>query len=181
MLRSIAMLCAVIVLANCTPTRPTELAPATHVTTSDMHAQEMLRRLIGRWQLSGAIAGENTVHDVSATWALQHKYVELREVSRERGDYGEPAYEAIIYLGWLHDHYVCFWFDNTDVASTEVRCEASAGAPNVIPLEFRNGQGELIFLNTFEYQPEADTWTWLMESPEGGARETFGRVTLRRH
>lgn len=178
MLRFLGIASALMVLACCAQSqaemRPAQVAPA------ETHARQMLAQMVGRWELSGVIAGENTTHDVVATWALQRKYVEIREVSRERPANGEPAYEAIVYVGWLRDHYVCFWFDNTDVAATDVQCQASATSPNAIPFVFRNGQGQTIFFNTFEYQPVADTWTWRMESPQGAGRETFGLVTLRR-
>lgn len=178
MFRSIALACAVMILACCTQSQAAEPAQPPAANSAEAHAQEMLSHMIGHWELTGTLAGAQTVHDVDATWALQRKYVEIREVSHERGADGQPAYEAIIYVGWLNDHYVCFWFDNTAVAATDVRCEASGATANVIPLQFRNGQGELIFLNTFSYQPAADTWTWAMDNPDGTA---FGRVTLRRH
>ena len=103
----------------------------------------------------------------------------IDEVSRERDAHGPPAYVATIFVGWLQDHYVCFWFDNTGVASPAVTCTAPF-AQDTIAFEFRNAEGALFFTNTFAYNRAADTWSWRMVDVEGGRTDTFGTVTLRR-
>lgn len=145
----------------------------------DAQAQEMLGRLTGRWRLTGSIAGEHTVHDVEAAWVLQRSYVRIAEVSREKDKDGRPQYEAIILVGWLRDHYVCFWFDNTEVASGDVTCSAR-DAPDSIPLEFRNRSGDLILTNTFTYDRSAETWRWRMDNIRPSGPVLFGDVILRR-
>jgi hypothetical protein len=119
------------------------------------------------------------VHDVEAAWVLQGNYVRITEVSRERDDNGRPAYEAIVFVGWLDDHYVCTWLDNTEVASGEVAC-AAAPTADAIPFEFRDAQGALIFTNTFAYNRAEDTWEWRLDNIRDGAADPFARVTLRR-
>jgi hypothetical protein len=83
---------------------------------------ELLDKLVGPWVLTGNIAGKSVVHDVEADWVLQHKYVRISEISRERGDDGQPQYEATIFVGWLEStqHFACLWLDNTEVASGDV-------------------------------------------------------------
>lgn len=142
-------------------------------------SQELLNRMAGRWVLTGTIAGQETTHDVEADWTLQRTYMRINEVSRERGDNGLPAYEATIYVGWLNDHYVCIWLDNTEVASGEVTCTA-AETPDVIPFVFRDAQGRIIFINTFTYDRAVDSWEWRMDNIRDGQPVTFGLVTLRR-
>jgi hypothetical protein len=80
---------------------------------------------------------------------------------------------------WLRDRYVCFWFDNTEVASGDVTCEAAWSAES-IPFQFRDGQRALIFTNTFAYDRAHDTWEWRMDNIRSGAAAPFGRVVLRR-
>lgn len=118
---------------------------------------------------------------MNAVWVLQHNYVRITEVSRERDAAGRPQYEAVIYIGWLDNagRVVCYWFDNTEVATPGVTCSA-AQAGDTIPFEFRDTQGGLIFFNTFSYDRNADTWQWNLENLRGEDRETFGLVTLRR-
>jgi hypothetical protein len=144
-------------------------------------SQEMLSRLVGRWVLTGTIAGEKTVHDVEATWVLQRNYVRINETSREKDGAGQPKYEATIFVGWLEkaNRYVCIWLDNTEVASGEVSCYASQMADS-IPLEFRDANGTLIFTNTFVYHRAEDAWEWKMANVRDGQTDVFGMVWLRR-
>src|SRR5262245_18610809 len=51
-----------------------------------------LGRLVGDWVLQGKVAGKDTTHDVEAEWVLNHLYVRLHEVSREKDAKGRPAY-----------------------------------------------------------------------------------------
>ena len=173
-----------LVLAACVQTNVVASGhpnPATAGVASSESSQGMLSRLVGRWVLTGTIAGQSTIHDVDAAWALQGNYVRLSEVSRERGQDGRPKYEATIYIGWLEGahHYVCIWLDNTEVASGEVTCSANS-APNAIPFEFRDAHGALTFTNTFLYHGDSDAWEWRMDNIRGNNAEPFGRVNLRR-
>lgn len=183
MLRRILMTLSVSALTACAHAPPIDAPQSAAVGPEQVsdRSQELLSRLVGRWVLSGDIAGESTVHDVDATWALQRNYVRIEEISRERGDDGLAAYEATIFIGWLEsaDHYVCLWLDNTEVASGEVTCVAMP-SEDALPLEFRDAQGALIFTNTFTYNRAADSWEWRMDNIRDGQPATFGLVTLRR-
>jgi hypothetical protein len=140
---------------------------------------ELLDRMVGHWVLTGVIARESTTHDVDAAWVLQGKYVRLTETSREKGPDGRPQYEAVVLVGWLKDRYVCFWFDNTEVASGEVTCSARA-AGDAIPFEFRDAKGALMFTNTFTYDRSGDAWRWRLDNVGPAGVSTFGDVVLRR-
>lgn len=157
-----------------------ELNPTTATLRGERsRAHELLNRLTGHWVLSGVIAGRNTVHDIDASWVLQGNYVRISETSRERGTSGRPGYEAIVYVGWTGERYVCFWFDNTEVASVPITCSAR-DAPDLIALEFRDQGGALTFTNSFAYRPADDSWEWRMANIRDGHPVPFGTVTLRR-
>jgi hypothetical protein len=182
MFRPMMMALALALSAACAHSGPIGATAAAASVVSDQASarhQAMLDRLVGRWVLTGVIAGQSTVHDVEAAWVLQRNYVRITEVSRERTENGLPAYEATIFIGWLEDHYVCFWFDNTEVASGDVTCSA-AEAPDSIPLQFRDGQGALIFTNTFSYDRTDDAWEWRMDNVRNGVANQFALVSLRR-
>lgn len=141
--------------------------------------RELLGRLAGRWVLAGEIAGQATTHDVDGAWVLQGNYVRLTEISREKDAAGKAAYEAMVLLGWAGDHYVCFWFDNTEVATSDGGCRAKE-AGDTIALEFHAPDGALSFTNTFAYDRKADAWTWKMANIKDGAATPFASVTLKR-
>jgi hypothetical protein len=164
---------AAFVLSLCAP------AAATVQDSGSAAPPELLGKLVGRWILTGVIAGQNTTHDVDAEWVLQGNYVRISEASRERNGNGRPQYEATIYVGWLRDRYVCVWLDNTEVASGEISC-AAAAAPESIPFEFRDRAGALTFINRFVYHAADDSWEWQMDNIRDGQPVSFGRVRLRR-
>jgi hypothetical protein len=142
----------------------------------------LLDRLTGSWVLEGEIAGQQTTHDVSATWVLNHGYVELHEVSRERAATGAPEYEAIVYLVWDQPtrQYAVLWLDNTAAGPFDPQGVGhAAAAGDSIPFVFRNGNVES-FRNTFVYDRNADTWQWHMDNVASGVFKPFARVTLRR-
>lgn len=60
----------------------------------------LLDHLAGQWVLSGTIAGGPVTHDVDADWVLDHHYLRIHEVSRDKNDQGKPKYEALVFIGW---------------------------------------------------------------------------------
>ena len=74
----------------------------------------LLNKLTGEWILEGTIEGKETVHDVDVKRVLNGQYIQLNEVSREKGEKGNPLYEAIIYIYWQEakQQYACLWLDN---------------------------------------------------------------------
>lgn len=150
---------------------------ATHATP----AAELMDKLVGRWVLTGDIAGENVVHDVDAAWVLQGRYVRISEVAREHDEQGRPRYEATIFVGWQENahHYVCIWLDNTGVATGDVTCTASV-APDSLPLQFRDAHGALMIATTFSYNRADDTWRWRIDNIENGRVVHFANLVLQR-
>ncbi len=77
------------------------------VLTKGVQAQEvpafqdsLLDKMVGKWVLRGTIAGSTTTHDVDVAWVLGHQYIRLHEISREKTVQQQPAYEAIVFIGW---------------------------------------------------------------------------------
>ncbi len=46
---------------------------------------------------------------------LNHEYLRLHEISREKNAQGQPAYEAIVFIEWDESakEYRCLWLDST--------------------------------------------------------------------
>jgi hypothetical protein len=140
-----------------------------------------LSHLVGHWILKGHIAGKDTTHDVQAEWVLNHLYVRLHEVSREKDAQGRPAYEAVIYVtrDIVKGEYAALWLDNT--ASGAFADEGTGHAKpdgESLPFVFTNARGEISFKNTFVYDSANQSWTWIMDNVEGGISKPFGRVKL---
>jgi hypothetical protein len=142
-----------------------------------------LSRLVGHWVLEGRIAGKDTTHDVDAEWVLNHLYVRLHEVSREKDSMGQAAYEAIVYVtrDAAAGEYAVLWLDTT--ASGGFSPEGIGHAKpegESLPFVFKDAHGDVSFKNTFAYDPASRTWTWVMDNVDKGVPKPFGRVNLSR-
>jgi len=145
------------------------------------HSETLLDRLPGNWVLSGKLAGRETIHDISADWALDRGYLRIHEISRAKAPSGAPIYEAIVFVSHntKTDDYTCLWLDSTSneglVAEGFGHAKRNA---NSLPFVFRDANGQVSFENTFVYDPTSDSWNWVMDNVAAGKRKPFGRVTL---
>ena len=143
----------------------------------------LLDRLTGHWVLHGTLAGKETTHDVAAEWVLGHEYVRLHEVSREKNRDGQPAYEAIVFVGWdaTSSQYACLWLDSTGGGGLSGQAIAHARrSGDELPFVFKESDGSVSFTNTFVHHKESDSWAWIMDNVEKGKSTPFARLTLKR-
>ena len=141
----------------------------------------LLDRLVGHWVLEGTIAGKKTTHDVSAEWVLNHQFVLVREVSREKDAKGQPEYQANVYLGWDEKaaEHLCIWLDVWGGFSPETVGRAKR-AGDVLAYVFKDKDGRPSFHTTFAYDRTADAWTWQMDNDDKGVLKPFARMKLAR-
>ncbi|PWU14337.1 MAG: hypothetical protein C5B50_17305 [Verrucomicrobia bacterium] len=144
----------------------------------------LLDHLIGRWVLSGTIAGKKTTHKVSAEWILNHGYVQLHELSREKVAGGRPAYEALIFISFDSgaDEFSCLWLDSTTNSAFTPEgvghAKVTKEAPNAIPFVFKDSAGHVTFENTFVYDQKSNSWEWIMANVTDDKKKPFGHVRL---
>jgi len=142
----------------------------------------LLDHLIGKWVLQGTIAGRETTHDIAVEWVLGHQYVQLHEVSREKNANADPAYEAIVFIGWDQplSQYACLWLDVTGGGGLSAQAIGHAGrSGDKIAFLFKGSDGSN-FHTTFVYDRDTDSWQWLMDGEENGKLQPFARVKITR-
>ncbi len=143
----------------------------------------LLERMVGHWVLSGTIDAKQTTHDVAIDWVLNHGYIRLHEVSREKDAAGAPAYEAIVFIGADPGHkgLACLWLDSTGGTGLNGGALGHAEpAGDRIPFLFKFPNGG-VFHTTFVYERSSDQWQWLMDDQtKDGKLTPFARVTLTR-
>lgn len=142
----------------------------------------LLDHLTGTWILRGTIAGKQTTHDLQAVWVLNHEYVQLHEISREKTATGRPAYEAIIYIEWNSKahQYTCLWLDSTSGGGLSPEGLAHAKeAGDSIPFIFGASTSDQIH-TTFTYDKSANRWQWTIDNVENGRTQHFANLTLKR-
>ena len=141
----------------------------------------LLDKLVGAWVLTGTIAGEATVHDIVADWVLGHQYLRIDEVARETNELGAPAYEATVFIGFdkPSGRYVCLWLDVTGGGGLANDVFGYA-VPEDDRLNFVFGDENGRILNTFFYDQDNDSWTWVINNEKDGEISPFARVDLAR-
>ena len=169
-------------------TRPAHLlALAGLLLTTPLTAQEfglrdeLLDRMIGEWVLRGTMAGGEVVHDVTFEWVVQHHYVRMHEVAREREADGRPAYEAMVIIGEdpHSDGYAAMWLDNTGTGGlTGDGLGHAMAIGDSIPFVFHFPDGSP-WHTIFVYRRATDHWEWVMHG-EGKDDDLFAKVTLTR-
>jgi hypothetical protein len=148
--------------------------------TSPM-ADEFLDRLAGKWVLTGTILNRETTHDVTIEWVLNHQYLRIHEVARDRDDKGGPQYEAIVFIGAdrAAAGYTCLWLDTTTGDGLTIEGMGHARrVGDTIPFVFRGKDGKESFRNTFSYERREDSWKWFMENVQDGKPQPFARLQL---
>ena len=142
----------------------------------------LLDRFVGQWLLEGTIAGGEVNHDIDAAWVLGHQYLRFHELARERDEFGLPAYEANVTIGWDEPsgRYVCQWLDSTGGGGL-IDGAYGYAEPAVDTLAFVFGLGEeSTWHTTFAYDRAADMWHWTMEGRTGDQVRPFARNTMTR-
>jgi len=141
----------------------------------------LLDRLVGNWVLQGTIAGQQTTHDVEAEWVLDHHYLRIHEISREKTSQGKPQYEATIYIAWneAQKQYAAVWLDVYGGISSESIGIADP-KQNGLMFIFKDEKGAVSVSNDFVYDAQSDTWQWLINNLDKGMVKPFARVTLKR-
>ena len=141
----------------------------------------VLNRLAGKWLLQGTVGKQPVMHDFDAEWVLQHHYLRLREVSRDKNDKGEPQYEATVFVAWNEKtrQYACVWLDVYGGATSE-SIGVATPKENELAFVFTDEHGETSFTNTFFYDPKTNTWENRLDNVVKGEAKPFARFKLTR-
>lgn len=141
----------------------------------------LLDHLAGHWVLKGTIAGQQVIHDVDSEWALDHHYLRIHEISREKNAQGKPVYEALVFVGWNEQpkQYACAWLDIFGGLASE-SIGVATPKENEIPFVFKDEKGSISLTNNFLYHSASDTWEWQIDNIDKGAATPFARVQLAR-
>lgn len=144
-------------------------------TTPQPSQDELLSRLVGKWELTRAIRNTTVHNTVDVRWVLDRKFVEMhmRDTARP------PKYEALVTIGFDAEkhQYVAHWCDTFGAGLSAI----GRGERKGDTIEFRFEYPDGPFFNTFRYDRAADTWTCKLEnSTPNGSRKPFAEDRLTR-
>jgi hypothetical protein len=144
---------------------------------------QLLDHLAGDWTLHGSLGGKTATHDVHGDWILNHEYLRLHEISREKKADGTLAYEAFWFIEWNPklQQYTCVLLDNTSGGGLSGPVAHAKREKDAIPFVFQLSASEAIH-TTFIYDKASDSWRWTIDDSDHGKTDRFAdlRMTRRR-
>jgi hypothetical protein len=125
----------------------------------------LVDRMAGTWKLEGQVMGHEAHHEVRAEWVLNHQFLRIHEKTAASVPNTEHAYEAFWFLGYdpFSERYVLHLMDVFGGRFSETLGYGTRDG-NQIRFVFEYGDGP--FHTTYRWNPENDTWQWLMEQKD---------------
>lgn len=142
----------------------------------------LLDKMLGNWVIRGTIEGQQTTHDLEVSWVLNHGYLRLHEVSREKTASGAPEYEAIVLMAWdaKAGEVLCLWLDTTSNGGlTGQGIGHAKPTADTLPIIITMSP-TVSFQNKMVYTASSNSWQWIMDGTENGQTTPFARLVLTR-
>ena len=143
---------------------------------SRIFKDDLLDNLVGKWQLTRTIRGTQVHNMVEVEWVLNHQFIRIH-----MKDTAVPSqYEAMVFIGYdnASERYVAHWIDVFGGRFSETLGYGRRQADSIaFVFEYPDGP----FHNTFTWNREAKTWTFLMETKnKSGKWVQFAKDELKR-
>jgi hypothetical protein len=143
---------------------------------SPARMDSLLERLVGRWQMTGAVRGHPVTYRLDVSRVLQGRFVELhmQDVATP------PGYEARVFLGVdsAGARYIAHWLDNTGAAYS---IPHAIGAAHGDTVRFSFAYADGPFRDMFAYNRARDSWYFRLESGDSAGKwALFGEYQVRR-
>jgi hypothetical protein len=136
--------------------------------------------MAGTWKVEGQIMGREVHHEVHADWVLNHQFLRLHEKTAAEAPKSEQRYEAFWYLGYdpISKRYVLHLIDIFGARYSET-LGYGIREGNRIHFVFEYPDGP--FHTTYIWNPQKDTWEWLIEQKgKNGKWTRFADLKLTR-
>jgi hypothetical protein len=123
---------------------------------------DLVDHLAGRWKMQGQVMGKDAHHKVQADWILHHQFLRIHEETTLDAPKGEHPYEAFWFLGYDPDSkkYVMHLIDVFGGKYSETLGYGTRQG-NQIRFLFDYPDGP--FRTMFQWNPDGNTWEWLMD------------------
>jgi hypothetical protein len=114
---------------------------------------QLLDKIVGKWDLKGTIGNRPVVNNFSAQWILNHQFIELNFTDTAN----IPTYAAKVIIGYdcISERYVVHWIDNFGGRLSET---LGYGQQKGNSIEFRFEYPDSPFINKFLYMNNKDIW-----------------------
>jgi len=113
----------------------------------------LLAKLEGQWAITGKIGGLNISNHFTASWILNHQFIELNFTDVQ----SPPSYMAKVSIGYdcISERYVVHWLDILGGRFSET---LGYGTKTENKIEFRFEYPDGPFINQFIYSEKNNSW-----------------------
>ena len=157
------------------------LLPVSSATQAPAEWQDnLVDRMAGTWKLEGQVMGRDAHHEVHIDWVLNHQFLRMQEKTAAGAPSTERPYEALWFLGYdsVSERYVLHLMDVFGARYSET-LGYGIREGNEIRFVFEYSDGP--FHTTYRWNPEKDTWEWLMKQKDKNGKWTpFADLKLTR-
>jgi hypothetical protein len=153
-------------------------------------SDSLLDGLVGRWNVTGKIAGQSIRHFCEAEWVLYHQFLRVHFIDveprrpkdqRDKKERQHAPYEAIVFVGYdfMSERYVIHWLDIFGGRFSENLGFGKRENDEPIKFVFEYRSGPLH--NTFTRNADKDGWSVFIEQKdEKGKLTVFASEVLER-
>jgi Protein of unknown function (DUF1579) len=129
---------------------------------------ELLDNLVGEWKITRKFKTRTVENTAQVEWVLNHQFLLIKMKDANN----PPQYEANIYLGYdnASDRYVAHLIDVFGGRFSET-LGYGTGSGNIIKFVFEYPGGP--FLNTFTWNSDKKSWTFLMQQKDQNGKWTL--------
>jgi hypothetical protein len=138
----------------------------------------LLDQLVGKWNVTGNIAGQSIKHFCEADWVLNHQFLRVHFIDVDSGTHQDqrekqlehPPYEAMVFVGYdnMSERYVVHWLDIFGGRFSETLGFGERKNDESIKFSFEYPSGPVH--NTFTRNPDKDLWSVLIEEKDDKGR-----------
>lgn len=164
----LALVCTALLSARATAQAPPEWQDS------------LVEHMAGSWIVGGNVMGHEAHHEIHAEWVFNHQFLRIEEKTSASAPVGEHPYEAVWFLGYdaVSERYVLHLLDQFGGRFSETLGYGVRDG-NEIRFVFEYPDGP--FHTTFRWDPDKNTWRWLMEQKDkNGKWSSFADLKLSR-
>jgi Protein of unknown function (DUF1579) len=138
----------------------------------------LLDRLVGKWKVTGMVAGDEVSQSCVVDWVLNHQFLRIHFLDVKKRP---PEYEAMVFLGYdnMSERYIIHWLDVFGGRYSETLGYGTKKDESAILFVFEGHTGPLH--NTFSWDSKSKTWKMLIrQKNEAGRWALFAEETLQK-
>jgi len=145
---------------------------------SKVFTDDLLDKMVGKWDLKGLMGNKELHQSVSVEWTLNHQFLKIHTIDFDKKE-DKSSYESLYYIGWSKNRkkYVMHLIDTFGGDFSETLGIGTKNGKSIC-FEFNYKDGP--FENIFYYDSQNDSWEMKLKFKENNEWKDFATKNLKR-